>query len=69
MDPSLPGMMQTLAVAVRQFEISSRARRGFCPACPQQYNNILLQCIRGTGIFLYWCKDMRDERWIRRCLG
>ena len=131
MAQSLPGVMQTLAVTVRQFEISSTVcsrfchacplqyknlilqcsrhagqefscagaktcgtkdgsvvawgdadfgggssavrdqlkGAGFCPTCPQQYKNLLLQCIRGTGIFLYWCKDMRDERWIRRCLG
>ena len=49
MDPSLPGMMQTLAVAVRQFEISSRACRGFCPTCPQQYKNLILQCSRHAG--------------------
>ena len=49
MDPSLPGVMQTLAVAVRQFEISSRACRGFCPACLQQCKNFLELVQRQAG--------------------
>ena len=49
MDTSLPGVMQTLAVAVRQFQISSRACRGFCPACLQQCKNFLELVQRHAG--------------------
>ena len=49
MAQSLPGVMQTLAVTVRQFEISSTVCSRFCHACPLQYKNLILQCSRHAG--------------------
>ena len=53
MDPSLPGVMQTLAV---QFG-SSRSAQG-------RAEDFVLRVCSNARIFLNWCKDTRDRNFL-----